>query len=114
MGSSRTTQPRLAVEGPGEAEALPLARGEGRSLLAQHRVVALRQPQDELVHARRLGGRHHRLGVGLGREPGDVLGHGAREQAGALRQVADGGAEGRARLRRDVDAVHPHHTLARR
>ena len=71
-----------------DGDALPLAAREPDAVLADRRVVALRQVADEVVGARRARGG---LDLGVGRaEPaiGDIGAHGVVEQADLLRRPA--------------------------
>ena len=79
---------------PGQRHPLPLAAGQGKSLLAHHRVVAQRQPLDELV---RLGGPGRRQDLLVGRvrpAVGDVGPHRVGEQEALLHDQPDRGAQG--------------------
>ena len=80
--------------------------------LADLGVVALGQPQDQLVHVRALRGAHHFGGVRLA-EARDVLRHRAAEELHVLRQVAEVRPELLARPGRDVGAVQAHHARSR-
>ena len=106
LGSSSTTRNGSPIERAGERDALPLPGRKRRAALADLRLVAVRQPQDHVVHAGGLGRRDDGLRVGVRLEAGDVLRHRAGEQLDVLRQVADVPAErlaatiGRARRRR--------------
>ena len=93
-------------------DALALAAGKRLAALADQRVVAVGQPQDELVRVRGAGGgddlgaRRVRLAVG------DVLGDGAEEQERLLQHEADVAAVVGDRKRADVGAVDPDRALA--
>jgi hypothetical protein len=70
-------------------DALALAARQALAALADQRVVAQRQAQDELV---RVGGARRGddlLARGVGLAVGDVLGDGAEEQEGLLQHQAD-------------------------
>ena len=59
-------QERIAVERAGEGDALPLAGRERQPGVAEPRIVAVGQLQDEVVHAGRLGGGDDGGGIRLG------------------------------------------------
>ena len=87
-------QPGVGDQRPGQRHPLPLAAGQGKSLLAHHRVVAQRQPLDELV---RLGGPGRRQDLLVGRvrpAVGDVGPHRVGEQEALLHDQPDRGAQG--------------------
>ena len=52
---------RVGQHGAGDGEELALPLAQAAAALAQHRVVAVGQPLDELVGVRQLRGRHHFL-----------------------------------------------------
>ncbi len=82
-------QEGIAVERARKRNALALAGGERLARLADLRLVAVRQAQDEIVDVGGLGGGQDRLRIGPGIEAADVLGDRAREQLHILREVAD-------------------------
>ena len=69
--------------------ALPLAAGEDLAALADQRIVAVGQPQDELVGAGGAGGGDDLRPRGVGPAVGDVLGDRAVEQERLLQHDAD-------------------------
>ena len=71
---------RIDQQRPGDRDPLPLAAGERLAALADERVVAVGQPQDELVRARRPGGRDDLVARRVRPAVGDVLGDRAVEQ----------------------------------
>src|SRR5215813_13748303 len=80
---------RIADEGAGDGDALALATREGRAALADDRVVAFGQLEDEFVRprqpCRRDDALHRHGGVG----EGDILAHRAVEQHVLLQDDAD-------------------------
>ncbi len=112
IGLVEDDQPRLAVERAGKRDALPLPGRKRLPGVADLGVVALGQPQDELVHMRALRGTHHFRGVRRA-EARDVLRHGAAEQLHVLRQVAEVWPQIFARPRGHVGAIQPHHARRR-
>ena len=68
---------------------LPLAAGEPEAALADHRVVAIRHSQDEVMRQRGLGGALHLLLRNVRLPVGDVVAHRVIEQHGLLRHNAD-------------------------
>ena len=72
--------PRVDRERPRDREPLALAAGERDPALADHGVVALRQPLDELVRLRRARDRLDRLLRQVAGAERDVLAHGRREE----------------------------------
>src|SRR5471032_2345291 len=96
---------RIDQQRAGDRDALALAAGQALSALTDHRVVGLRQAQDEFVRVRGARGgddlfaRRFRFAVG------DVLGDGAEEQEGLLQHEADVAAVVRHGEGADVDAV---------
>ena len=95
VGLVEHDQARLAVEGPGEADPLPLAARQGRPAVLETGLVALRQAKDHFVHAGQLRRADDVHPLHRGRHAGDVLGHRAGEQHRLLRQVADVAAQRR-------------------
>ncbi len=93
---------RLIVQGAGQTDALTLAGRQqvGRDL----GFIAVRQLEDHVVHAGRLGRVDHLVRVDHA-EARDVLADGAVEQFDILRQVADVFAQGLAIPLRDLGAV---------
>ena len=86
-------QPGIGDQRPGQRHPLPLAAGESKALLADHGVVALGQPGDELVRLGRLG-RGDDLLVGRVRPAvGDVGPDRVGEQEAVLHDQADRGAQ---------------------
>ena len=86
-------QPGIGDQRPGQRHPLPLPAGQGKALLADHRVVALGQPDDELVRLGRLG-RGDDLLVGRIRAAvGDVGPDRVGEQEAVLHDQADRGAQ---------------------
>ena len=83
----------VAVKRAGQREALLLAAGEAAVGGAEAGVVAFGELEDDVVDMGLLRRRDHAVGVGRGRHAGDVLGHGAVEEADLLRQVAHVAAE---------------------
>ena len=81
-------QDRVAVERPGQAEALALATGEDAAGPADLGVVTRGLPQNDVVHARFLGGLDDPRRVQV-TEAGDVFTDAAVEQFDILRQIAD-------------------------
>lgn len=79
----------VGEERPGEGEALALARGEPRAVLAQCCPHPVGQRRDEVVRARVPQRREDRLVVGVGPGEADVLGDGVREEVGALGDPGD-------------------------
>ena len=72
--------PRVDRERPRNREPLPLAAGERDPALADHRLVALRQPLDELVRLRGARDRLDRLLRQVAGAERDVLPHRRREE----------------------------------
>ncbi len=99
---------RVDREGARDRDPLPLAARERDAALADHRLVALRQPLDELVRLREprdaldLGVAHLRAAER------DVLAHGRREEERILRDDADLAAQRGERDVAHVDAVDEH------
>ena len=75
----------IAVDCAGERDPLRLAGGKRSALLADRRVVALRQRDNQVMNADFFGRRDYRFGVGLDLESGDVLRHRAAQQLNVLR-----------------------------
>jgi hypothetical protein len=89
INASVDADPRVDGQRPGDRQPLALAAREGDAALADHGVVALRQPLDELVCLRCTRDRLDRL---LGQVAGaerDVLAHGRRKEERVLRDHAD-------------------------
>ena len=86
-------QERIAVERPRQPDQLPLSGRECRAAVADPRLEAVRQAQDHLVDAGRLGRREDGLRIGVLVEAADVFGNRAVEQFDVLRQIADVAAE---------------------
>ncbi len=82
-------QERVAVKRARKRNALGLPGRQRGAAFADLGLVAFRQPDDQIVHARRGRRRDHRLGVHGFSEAPDVLRHGAGEQLDVLRQVTD-------------------------
>ena len=78
---------------------------KGLAALADQRVVAVGQPQDEFVSPGRLGGGDDLVARGLRPAVGDVLGDRAEEQERLLQHDADMPAIFGDGERADVDAV---------
>ncbi len=100
----------VAVQGAGEADALALSGGETRAVLADARVVALGQAQDQFVDTGRPRRRDGLGGIRPVLEPGDVLRDRAGEQLHLLREIAEMRTQGLARPLvegRPVDADLP-------
>ena len=77
-------QPRVPVQRARQRDALTLAAREQAAAIADLGVVALGQPQDEIVRLRQLRGADHRLRIRL-LQPRDVGGNAAGEQLHLLR-----------------------------
>ena len=93
---------RVGEHRPGDRDALALAARQREALLADHRVVAVGQLDDELVRAGGAG-RGLDLGVGgVGPAVGDVGAHGVGEEERVLEHDADLRAQ---RVERDVAHV---------
>ena len=82
-------QERIAIERPGKRNALALPGRQRRAALADLGLVAVRQAQDQLVHAGRLAAAMTSSAGRVRIEARDVLGDRAGEQLDVLRQVAD-------------------------
>ena len=102
-------QPRVGDQRPGQRHPLPLAAGKGQALLADHGVVALRQPVDELVRLGRPGRRQDLLVGGVGAAVGDVGPDGVGEQEAVLHDQADRGPQGVPGHVGDVVPADPDH-----
>ena len=93
IGLVEDEQHRLAVHRAGQRDALRLAGRQTLPERSERRVVALRQLQDELMGAGRLGCLDRKridvLAVGAVGEAGDIFLDRAFEQARLLRQIAD-------------------------
>ena len=94
--------PGIGDQGPGQGHPLPLPAGQGQALLADHGVVALGQPGDELVGLGRLGRGDDLLVGGVRPAVGDVGPHRVGEQEAVLHDQPDRGAQRVARHVRDV------------
>ena len=89
VASSSTSTARVGQRGASERDALALPARQRVSALADHRVVAVRQSEDELVGLGDAGGCLD-LGVaGVGAGEGDVLPDGRREQEALLEHDVD-------------------------
>src|SRR5439155_6795048 len=77
--------PRVGEERAREGHALALAEREARAALAELRLVAVLEAEDELVCADRLRGADDLLRARARLAEGDVLGHGAGEEKAFLR-----------------------------
>ncbi len=75
----------VAQERAGQCDALALPRGQPGAALAQRRLVAARQPVDELVGVRQRAARHDLVVGRAGPAEPDVLGDGPGEQVRPLR-----------------------------
>ena len=114
VGLIKHDQERIAIERPRQGDALALARRKRGAPFADLCLVAVRQPQNELMDAGRVRRGDQRLRIGLRLEAGDVLRHRSGEQLDILRQVADVAAQ---RLRAPVferGAVEPNLAARRR
>ena len=80
--------------GAGEADQLALADREIAAALAEHGIVALRQVDDEIMGADRLGGFQHPIHGRIHRPVSDVFQHRAGEQERLLQHHRDIVAEG--------------------
>ena len=114
VGSSST----IRKGDPNSARASPMrCRWPDRkrhSALPDQRIVAFRQAGDQRMRTGAARRRHHRVGIGMRGEPGDVLGHRAVEELDILRQVADMPAELVWLPLRQFGAVEPDAALERR
>ena len=91
----------VAQQGARDGQALALSAGQARAALAEHGVVALRQPFDEAVGLGPAGGFAHRLAVDRGgMAERDVVVHGGREQQRLLRHQGDLAAQAGQRVAR--------------
>ena len=75
-----------------------MALAKRAAVLADHRVVALRQLHDKLVRVRALGRLDNLLARGVGTTVGDVFRHRALEQPGVLQHHAKGAAQALTRV----------------
>ena len=80
---------RLVIDRAGDRDALPLAAGQREPGLADARLVAERQPFDELVRAGHFCRPDHSLHVRLVLAERDVLGDGVGEHERVLQHEAD-------------------------
>ena len=80
---------RVGEQRPRDRDALALAAGEARALLADHRVVALGQLADEVMGAGKLRSVDHRLDRRCRVGDRDVLAHAAVEEQVLLQHHAD-------------------------
>ena len=103
---------RIADQGAGDADQLPLSHRQSLPPFAQHGVVALRQALDEIMGAHELGHRHDAAGILVGDAHGDVFPHRTGEELQLLRHAADLAAKLRRRNVRNVGTVD-HHPPAR-
>ena len=85
--------PGIGDQGPGQRHPLPLAAGQSQALLADHGVVTVGQPDDELVGLRRLGCGDDLLIGGVRPAVGDVVPHRGGEQEAVLHDQPDRGAQ---------------------
>ena len=97
--------PRVDQQRPGDADPLPLAAGERLAALADQRIVAVGQAEDELVAPGGPGGGDDLVAGGVGPAVGDVLGDRAVEQERLLQHDADVAAVFFHGKGADVDAV---------
>src|SRR5579872_5994188 len=88
LSSDEVASSRIRMRGLARM-ALALAAGELHSPLADHRVVALRQPAHEVVAMRDLGGAQDLGRGGVGSGVGDVLEHRPVEQEVVLEDHAE-------------------------
>src|SRR5204863_9955692 len=88
-----------------ERDELSLPEGEARAALAELRLVAVLEPQDELVRADDLRSADDLVGARARPAEGDVVGDRAREEEALLRHHAELAAQGRLRDVVQVDAV---------
>ncbi len=95
---------RVGDERPGQRDALALAAGQGKSLLADDGVVAVRQFEDEFLGLGGTGRGDDLCVRGVGPAVGDVVRHGVGEQEALFQYQADRGAQ---RVDRDVADVVP-------
>ncbi len=79
----------IGQQRPGQGHPLALAAGQGQALLPDHRVVALRQPGDELVRLGGLSRGQHLLPAGVRTPVGDVGPDRVREQERVLADQPD-------------------------
>ena len=80
---------RVADDGAGNRNALPLAAREGHASLSQHRVISFRQLLDEFVGIRLFGGAQYLGAARFGLSVCDVLPDGSMEQNGFLQYKTD-------------------------
>ena len=106
-------QEGIAIQGARQRDALALTTRERFPTFADRGVVAVGQPENQLVRAGGLGRAQHGIGVRLYAHPGDVLGNGAVEQLDCLRDEADMLAELVRVPMVERGAVEPHATMRR-
>ena len=80
---------RIPIEGARKSDPLALPRGKLGAGVANARLVTLREPNDELVNARRPCGIDDRLRIGILFKAADILRDRAVEQLDFLRQISD-------------------------
>ncbi len=95
---------RIGQQRPGQRHPLALAAGQGEPLLPDHRVVALRQPGDELVRLGGLGRGQDLLPAGVGPPVGDVGPDRVGEQERVLADQPDRGPQ---RVQGEITDVVP-------
>ena len=100
-------QLRVGDQCPGQGDPLPLPAGQRQALLADHGVIAFRQPPDELVGLRRRGGGEYLLVSRVWPPVADVGADGIGEQEAVLHDQADGGTQGLAGQPADLVVADP-------
>ena len=105
VASSRIEHARVDDERPRDRDPLALPARERDPALADHRVVPVGQPVDELLRLRELGRALDLLVRRVDDAEGDVLAHGRREEERILRDDADRAPERAERHVAHVDAV---------
>ncbi len=108
VGLIEHDQKRIAEHRPRQPDSLPLPRGQGHAALADPRRIALRKPQDYVMHACDLCRLQDGIGGRLIVEAADVFGNGAVEQSDILRQIADVAAQILVSPLIERGAVEPH------
>ena len=93
IGFIEHDEKRIAEDRPRQPNSLPLPRGQRHAALADSRRVALRQTQNDVMHAGDLRRLQDGVGGCLLIEAANVFGNGAVEQGHILRQIADIPAE---------------------